>query len=156
MSREASPQGNRPTPWTAADAQLFVVLGGSGLLVTAFGWFLVSGRATYESQMDALGIGILGVVLAGFGTLFWIVAGRRAVAERVTWLLTARVEVRGSIRATGEASRPAIDHGLFVAGNESTFFHVAECGLARGRGWQPAHRNLHEQAGRLPCGVCIR
>lgn len=155
MSRVLFDDRDRSTPWTAADVQMLVVLGTSGVVVTALGWFLVSGRATYESQMDAIGLGVFGVVLAGFATLFWILSGRRAVAQRLQRLMSMRTELHGTVGLPAGAQKSGDDR-FFVAGHDSTFFHTADCGLALARGWQPAGREEHEMAGRTPCGVCIR
>ncbi len=33
-------------------------------------------------------------------------------------------------------------------------FHRPDCTLAVGRSWTASTRQVHEEAGRLPCGVC--
>lgn len=155
MIRGSADTWNRPAPWKTSDVHRCVALSAVGLITAAFGWFLVSGRATYDEQMDVIGIAMFGVTLSAVANAVWILQGRRAVGERTRVLLAERAAYFPDLGVPGAPVEVA-SHRSFVAGSDSRFFHAVDCELARGRGWMPGERQAHERAGRIPCGVCVR
>lgn len=154
MSRSFSGARGRSAPWTTGDVQRCVSLSALGLIVAAVGWFLVSGRATYDEQMDVMSVAIFGVILSAVGNGFWILQGRRAVGERTRVLLAERIAILGEVGPASVVRERS--QGFFVAGGDSRFFHTEDCALAVGRNWLPLERQVHESVGRGPCGVCVQ
>lgn len=155
MTQGIADEWDRPAPWTATDVQRWLSLSALGLVVVLVGWFLVSDKATYDEQMDVISVAVFGVILAAVGNGFWIMQGRRAVGERTRVLLAERTASLSAVMAQGAGpARPPDD--VYVAGSDSTLFHRPSCALAQGRNWTPVEHHVHESAGRVPCGVCVR
>ncbi|GAA0612171.1 hypothetical protein GCM10009547_12750 [Sporichthya brevicatena] len=116
-----------------------------GGVVWFVGWWEVSDRPTMESQISALNVAVLGMLVIGAGQALWFLRGRRAVHDRRRRLLGADAAPRQATIAVAEEDR--------FAGSER-FYHRLDCAMVDERNWSPSPRAAHERAGRTPCGVC--
>ncbi|GAA0631752.1 hypothetical protein GCM10009547_39500 [Sporichthya brevicatena] len=138
------------TPWTRVDVLRTAVLVAVGAVVWAVGWFGVSGEPALSDQIAPMNVAVLGVILVGAGYASWFLAGRRAVGARRRVVLALVPDV---------ASAPAPDvraddvrHDGFLGSGR--LFHRSGCAMTADRAWVAEPRSVHEQAGRVPCGVC--
>ena len=131
-------------PWTAHDRRLLAVRLGAGGAAVTVAWFLAAGKAEPDDQIPFAALSVLGALVGMHGVFAWVTRGRRLVGERARFLLgvapAADVDV-----ASAET---------LVAGPQHTWFHRADCMLAKSRGWPSADRAIHEKAGRQPCRAC--
>jgi hypothetical protein len=171
--RRPTPEGAGSTPgtatvrrlWSAEDLIRLVLAVGTGGIVLVVSWYVCSGDASFNLQFGPLDVAVAGLVVAGLGNVMWLLRGRRAVGERRRALLPDPViaAVIGSVgetrrRLTGsgvdEIRSAGVEQELLVAGEGLVRFHRSGCALAAGRTWTISTRQEHEDAGRLPCGVC--
>jgi hypothetical protein len=138
--------------WQAGDVVLLY-----SLQILGFGLLVASAWATTVSddvstRVAWVNLGVVGLLVSGTGTAFWLMAGRRAVGTRRAWLL-----VVSDVDAAPEyAPRPAdraTPAGL-VAVADGTRYHRADCALVAGKAVVEQARTRHTRAGRQPCGVC--
>lgn len=134
------------SPWTRSDAVATAAVMAIGSIVWFVGWWEVSDRATMESQLSALNIAVLGMLVIGAGQTLWFLRGRRAVHDRRRLLLGV------DVRTSSTTAVAPVDEDRF-AGSER-FYHRVDCAMADERNWTPSPRAVHERAGRTPCGVC--
>lgn len=117
-----------------------------GGVIWFVGWWEVSDRARMESQLSALNVAVLGMLVIGAAQALWFLRGRRAVHDRRRLLL-------GVDAAPQRAALAVADDDRF-AGTER-LYHRLDCAMADARNWTPSPRAAHERAGRTPCGVCL-
>ncbi|HSZ36066.1 MAG TPA: hypothetical protein VK773_03160 [Acidimicrobiales bacterium] len=158
-SRRATPA--RPLLWGAEDLLRWAITTGLGGIVIAVGWYIAAGEATFGQQIGPLDAALAGLLLSGIGNLAWLLHGRRALGERRRLLLpeladaTTGVDTRAGVVSPLSTPTEQASVDVFVAGEGMERFHRPECALASGRsGWMTTTRRGHEDAGRLPCGVC--
>jgi hypothetical protein len=137
------------SPWTSDDLLRWGVTLILGATVSALGWFFAAGHGRVADQTVPASAGIAGLVIAGYGHAAWILRGRRAVGARTKHFLG---DPPGAIEAGTKLSRWQCE--LLVAGPGLRRYHRADCPLAAGAGWPSAHREEHEAAGKVACGVC--
>lgn len=134
------------SPWTRVDVLLTASLIAIGGLVWIIGWYRVSGRTAMDEQVRPFDLAVFGAVVFGAGQVRWFIGGRRAVDARRRVLIGSDAVLAPTVGA------PMTQRDELL-GSER-FFHRLDCSLALGRAWAPASRSAHEQAGRVPCGVC--
>jgi hypothetical protein len=145
--------------WGAEDLIRWVLGVGAGGIVIVVAWYVCSGDATLNRQIGPLDAAVAGLVFAGLGNVMWLLRGRRALGERRRALLPDLVPRDGAIGHSadahvGGAGSAGVEGDLLVGGEGMMRFHRPDCPLAVGRSWAVVTRQLHEEAGRLPCGVC--
>ncbi len=146
-------------PWSAEDLIRWVLGLGAGGIVIVVSWYVCSGDATFSRQIGPVDAAVGGLVLAGLGNVMWLLRGRRALGERRRALLPDIADFIEATERSAEAEVPAAgsaasEGDLFVGGEGMVRFHRPDCILAVGRSWAVSTRQVHEEAGRLPCGVC--
>jgi hypothetical protein len=134
-----------PSPWTRVDVLLTALLIAIGGVVWIIGWYRVSGRTAMDEQVAPFDLAVFGAVVFGAGQVRWFIGGRRAVDARRRVLLGSDAVLAVAV--------PVVPREELLSGSER-FFHRLDCSLALDRAWAPASRSAHEQAGRVPCGVC--
>jgi hypothetical protein len=126
------------------------------LIMVGVAFLLASAVATtatedLSARVAWINLGVVGLLVAGAGNTFWLLAGRRAVGERRAMLLADGGPRPGELGADGEAEAATT---RLVALRGATRFHRPDCPLVSGKTVTTAARARHEQAGRRPCGVC--
>jgi hypothetical protein len=152
----------RPLLWGAEDLLRWAITTGLGGIVIAVAWYIAAGEATFAQQVGPLDAALAGLLLSGLGNLVWLLHGRRALGERRRLLLPDVADATASRAAPVVVVGPPLTAAgavtvddVFLAGEGMERFHRPGCALAAGRtGWTTATRQEHEEAGRLPCGVC--
>ena len=143
----------RPPPlWLAGDVVLLYALSVLGAaLVLASAW-ATTAADDVSTRIAWINLGVAGLLVAGTGNAFWLMAGRRAVGERRARLLAVpQVDTEVSVALPSADTEP--DSGLAaVAGGGR--FHRKHCALVVGKAVTVGARSRHERAGRRPCGVC--
>jgi hypothetical protein len=144
----------RPPPplWLPGDVVLLYALSLLGAaLVLASAW-ATTAADDVSTRIAWINLGVAGLIVAGTGNAFWLMAGRRAVGQRRARLLTVpRVDTAVSVAPPREDTEP--DRGLAaVAGGRR--FHRKDCALVADKAVTVGARSRHERAGRRPCGVC--
>ncbi len=153
--------------WSAEDLLRWALATGVGGIVIAVSWYVCAGDASFYRQVGPLDAAVAGAVVSGLGNAMWLLRGRRRLGERRRALLGDPVlaldaGAAGVVRRVSssnlERAAPVGPAGaeaeIFVAGDGLLRFHRSDCDLAAGRSWGSATREQHEDAGRLPCGVC--
>lgn len=137
-------------PWTPLAVLLWAAMSLLAGVLIFICWFYASGKTQYNDQKPALNLAVLGAIVATAGGAFVCLAGRRAVGLRRQALL-ADIPV-----ALLSRSVAPLDIALLtlVGGAGLNRYHRSDCDLSTGRNWAPADREVHEQEGRTPCGVC--
>ena len=140
----------RPPLWVPGDV---VLLYGLNILCVAL--LLGSAWATtaaedLSARVAWVNLGVLGLLVAGVGNTFWLLAGRRAVGRRRTRLLAAPDP--DVVAAPTDAHQPAPVQ--LVALGAASRFHRDGCALVVGKPVVVASRARHERAGLRACGVC--
>ncbi len=155
----------RGTLWSAEDLLRWALATGVGGIVIAVSWYVCAGDASFTRQIGPLDAAVAGAVVSGLGNAMWLLRGRRVLGERRRALLADPVvavdaaagdAVRkvSTSASPGPATSAISEPDVFVAGEGLLRFHSPDCILAAGRAWTSATREHHEDAGRLPCGVC--
>jgi hypothetical protein len=145
--------------WSAEDLIRWVLGASAGGIVIVVSWYVCSGDAAFDRQIGPLDAAMAGLVFAGLGNVMWLLRGRRALGERRQVLLPDLPAVgaateRPADAEVGAAGSAEPEGDLFVGGEGMMRFHRPDCPLAVGRSWAVATRQVHEEAGRLRCGVC--
>jgi hypothetical protein len=136
-------------PWRLGDVLgLYITLSIGGILLLV-AWWGASSTPRFSSQIAWVNVGVVGLIVAGFGGAVWLLTGRRAVGERV-----ARVIPGESLSPTfgTQASNGGV---RLVAGRRMTRYHRPDCQLVAGKNVGEASLADHRAAGRRPCGVCL-
>ena len=103
-------------------------------------------EATVAHQEVWMTLAVLGVVLSGAGNGWMLMLARRSVARRRRRLLGSEPPAPPAVAT----ERPDV----FVAAQNMTLYHRANCLLAVGKGGATASRTAHGRAGRRPCDWC--
>jgi hypothetical protein len=160
--------------WGPDDLLRWGITVGVGALVVAVAWYICAGDVSFSQQIGPTDVAVLGLLLAGLGNVRWLLRGRRALGERRCSLLpdvpVAEESLAEPVLAASVVDPPDIDptvtdpYGTEVAVTDSALYlggagmeryHQSDCFLATGRpDFVALTRGEHEQAGRLPCGVC--
>jgi hypothetical protein len=122
-----------------------------GAAVLVLGWRSVASESVYAEQVPGINMAAGGVLVAGAGSILWLLAGRRAVRLR---RLTVLADLRSMPRPESHGMVHASTSQALVAGEGLRRFHRSDCTMAQGRHWSAASRLDHELAGRVACGVC--
>ena len=137
--------------WTGGDVVQLVVLSVISVGFMAVSWYLSGDGQPLDRQMHRIDLAVVGLLIGMVGGGLFLLRGLRAVAAR-----------KATIKALAHrrlAARPAVADtagGDLVAGPGMTRYHRAGCSLVTGKTFTAASRAAHEQAGRRPCGVCLR
>jgi hypothetical protein len=116
------------------------------------GWYEAAGRVRVEDQLSWTVLSVGGVTAVALATVTLVLAARGRVEERLRSVLAAVEEddYPASWTVTVEGT------GSLVAAEGMARYHLASCRLARGKPVRGMDRLAHEEAGRRPCGVCLR
>lgn len=146
MTAPAAPPARHRDPW--GQTTITVSLGIQLLTFGVLGWAFVQARyeATVPDQEPWAVLAVLAAVLSGAANGWWLLTGRRALAQR-------RQRLFGRGRGAPVGPRIAEPDAL-VAAAEMTRYHRAGCTLAHGKAVLGAPRSSHEAAGRRPCDWC--
>ena len=139
------------TAWTLGPALWLALVNGGGMLLILVAWWGSSGSVRLPNQVAWLNVGVLGVVTAGAGNVTWLLAGRRAIAER-RGAMQARIAALAPAVAAPDVAAAADERLVSRAG--MTRYHRKECPLVAGKTVAGATLARHHKAGRHPCGVC--
>lgn len=146
-------RAGRPILWTQGQ---FLGLLASFLvaLVALIGsWYGASGQATLRQQLPYLAVATCGIAVLLAGSGVWFLQGRRAVGECRRFWVQANMDRDRTDPRRGRVSTERVEGGL-VGGEGMTFYHRADCPLARDRSWPPRSLQQHLDAARRPCAVC--
>jgi len=163
MRRPVSLELPRPRtgPWTLAQFGRLMTLWLIALVLLVVAW------AGSRTDADPTGGGLwillalLGGMIAGGGSTFWLVAGLRAVRAReqrfvasVAGILPGLEDRFGAVAAPVQAGERALDETAvldIVRVDQGTLYHRADCLLVAGK------RTIavdHVDPSLAPCGVC--
>jgi hypothetical protein len=140
--------------WARRDVVQLVVLLAISVGLMAVGWYLSGDGQPLDRQMHRLDLAVAGLLISMVGGGLFLLRGLRAVAARkaaVKALTRRRLAARAALTPAGASAA-----GELVAGPGMTRYHEAGCPLVTGKTFAAASRADHEQAGRRPCGVCLR
>jgi hypothetical protein len=121
-----------------------------GWLAMVVGWYQAAGRLRVEDQVAWAVLSVAGTTAVGLVTVLLVLAGRRAVEQRLRGVLDAVAEDRKSAAPTVASDTAAV----LVAADGMARYHRPSCRLTHGKPVRPSERVAHEAAGRQPCGVC--
>lgn len=136
--------------WRRSNRLVAGVLLVAGFAIVMAGYFGTSGTRDLDHQVVWLNVGAAGLLVAGFGVVSFLAAGRRAVGRRRLTLFGDAPAQPSAAAVVDLASAESL-----VAAPTMTRYHRAGCSFTDGKGTVPASRAAHEQAGRRPCGVCL-
>jgi hypothetical protein len=123
------------------------------VVVLAVAWSKASSEPLARAHEPWLNLGIGAVLVSGAVNGVFLMAARRAVADRRAELYrTACLTVPPPTRLgpmVGPQRSPE-----FAAGPAMTRYHHPTCALAAGKTVRLVPRCEHEAAGRRPCGIC--
>ena len=138
-------------PWRLADMLLLYVFTAIGFTILLVAWWGVSGTARLSHQVPWVSLAGAGVIVLGTGNSFWLLIGRRAVADRRRQLLTAfeaAAPLPEGAQPNGSGPQPVWSAGM-------QHYHRASCQLVQGKATSSDSLAAHRGAGRRPCGMCL-
>ena len=122
--------------------------------VLVFAWWKASSQPLAREHEPWLNLGIGAVLVSGAVNGLFLMAARRAVAERRTLLYRTACRTLPLPTARPGAVVGPQRAAEFVAGPAMTRYHRPTCALAAGKAVRLERRRAHEAAGRRPCGIC--
>ena len=138
-------------PWSRGHFVRLAVIVGLGGVACGLAWNGASTRFRLEDQTPWIVLGVAGFLVAAIAQVLFLRQGRRAVA-------VYGAQVQGSVAALiqDRIATPAQLGSVtgLVAAEGMAHFHRPECPIVAGRRWLPESRQVHETAGRTPCGIC--
>jgi hypothetical protein len=142
-----------PEPWARRDLALpglFILL---GVIVLVVGWFGISDAVALNRQMRWLAVGIIGLIVGGFGMVLWLLAGLTKVT-RLRRAVVAEADRRVTLATRSTGSAAAAPAGFAtVAGMRR--FHRTDCLMLTGKAAELGEPTDFAAAGLAPCGVCL-
>ena len=123
-----------------------------GWVAMVVGWYEAAGRVRVEDQLSWTVLSVGGVSAVALATVTLVLAARGRVEERLRFVLASMEE--DDYPASWTVTVEGI--GTLVAAEGMARYHLASCRLARGKPVRGMDRLAHEEAGRRPCGVCLR
>ena len=146
----------RQSPWSSEDVIRWVGLWAIGVIMLVIGWYLASGRSTFQSQLVPADIAIGGAILVCLANVLWLLNGRQAVGRRMQYLLGSVAEVVNVDLSTSSSSTSTADGIVrLVAGPGLHHFHRENCVMASGRDWPAFHAGDDGAIDRVPCSLCL-
>ena len=143
---------NPPAPMLPVRGVRFCLgLGAVGWLLMAVGWYQAAGRLRVEDQVSWAVLSVAGTTTVALVTVLLVLAGRRAVEQRLRAVLTLVADEQRPPPAGGLPVETAL-----VAADGMSRYHAPSCRLTRGKPVRRLDRAGHESAGRRPCGACLR
>lgn len=146
--------GRPAEPWVPNDLVRLVALNMVGLSLLLAAYVQVSGTASLSWQIGWTSLGIVGLVIGGFGNTLWLLAGRRAVGARQRRLVPDRPIHTAAAASQCNNCKGQREADSLVAGLKMTRYHRPDCVLVRGKDVQARSRADHERASCRPCQVC--
>ncbi|HVU73430.1 MAG TPA: hypothetical protein VHE83_10765 [Mycobacteriales bacterium] len=126
-------------------------------MLVLVGYLVASGTTREADQLIGVDIGFGALLVSGGTGVAWLTAGHRCLRARQRRVL-AKVGVLDALKAVGATASDPVVATLaaerLVAVRDATYFHRHSCDLARDKVVVSASRREHEQAGRVPCGIC--
>ena len=144
--------GVAPTPWTARQRLLLVMLQALGAIGLLVGYAGTSGTLRVSRQVVWVNVAGAALVVSGAGVVLFLTAGRRAIGRRRLGLFG---DVLEDLVPAGPVpgSRSAAE---LVSAATMTRYHSSDCSFVAGKqGLASASAAEHENSGRRPCGVCL-
>ena len=129
---------------------LALLAGAAGVAAMLLGWIEVSATAHVDRQVQWSTLSLIGAVLVCAGAGLTATSGERVFLLHLHRLAAAGVEDAGPAGAIAAAGRT----DQLVATATMSRYHRAGCPLAAGKPVVADSRNVHQRAGRKPCGVC--
>ncbi|MDQ2651155.1 MAG: hypothetical protein M3Z03_16575 [Actinomycetota bacterium] len=152
MTERSSPRAL--PPWRLSEMLVLYGFTVASVVVMLVGWWGVSGTARLSHQVPWICVAVGGLILLGTGNSFWLLIGRRAVADRRRELLAAFAPFAAD---TGTATEVHLRNGAApkpVAATGMGHYHRPTCQLVQGKATRAATVAAHAKAGRRPCGMC--
>jgi hypothetical protein len=125
----------------------------AGFVMCAIAWYLASGEAVFNHQYGPGNLAVTGLIVANAAHLFWIAAGRAALADRRKSLFVVPPAIETEVTGGGIEAAVATSDDV-VAGEGVRYYHRSDCPMAADRDWQPTGRDEQESLGLLPCRIC--
>jgi hypothetical protein len=143
--------GVAPSPWSAKQRLVLVVLLALGVIGLVAGYAGTSGTLRVSRQVVWLNLAGAALLVSGSAVVLFLTAGRREIGRRRLGLFGDVVE-DGAPGAAVAGTGSAVE---LVAAGTMTRYHRADCPFVEGKAVIAATAAGHEQAGRRPCGVCL-
>jgi len=147
---DARAVGVAPSPWSARQRLVLVVLLALGAIGLIAGYTGTSGTLQVSDQVVWLNVAGAALLVSGAGIILFLTAGRREIGRRRLGLFGDVVDEVAPAGLTDARSA-----GDLVAAATMTRYHRADCSFVEGKTVVAAPATGHEQAGRRPCGVCL-
>jgi hypothetical protein len=142
-----------PYLWSQQLAIAWAAVTVAGFVMCAVAWYLASGEAVFNHQYGPANLAVAGLIVANAAHLFWIAAGRTALADRRRSLLPVPPGVEMEVTHEGVEAAVATSDEL-VAGEGVRYYHRSDCPMAADRDWPQTSRDEQEDLGILPCRIC--
>jgi hypothetical protein len=144
-------------PWRITDLMRLYTANGVGVVLLTVGWFGASGTVRGTRQVEWAALALLGIIVAGTANGMWVMAGRRAVAERRAAAVTGVVRLVEALHVDGRAGTYE-DHAVgprlqLVGLPGSELVHRSGCQLVEGKA-DVIPLEGAAVTGRRQCGVC--
>lgn len=142
-----------PEPWIRRDVVGVAIVLAIAVIGLVLGWLGVSDSVDLNEQTRWLGFGIGALMVGGFGMVFWLLLGLRAVA-----VLRREVMTEVNRRHPEPAKRKTTDvtdrQGYGVASGMKRY-HAPGCQMLDGKAVTFADEATHTSAGLTPCPICV-
>lgn len=135
------------SPWSPADGLRWALVGLVGTLLAFVAWTQARGDDLLSDQIVWMSVAVIGLVVAAYGNVSWLLRARHAVISRRERLLPLDVP---STRVG-----PSLCDDVLVAGPGLRRYHRASCQLAVGKGWPNLDEARVDTTVLEPCGVCL-
>lgn len=136
-------------PWTRRDGVAISVTNAVAAVVLLAGAGALGADSSTSTAITWLNVGVIAVVAAAVGDLWWIAAGRRELLDR-------RRAICADLRPIDAGDVSGVPHAAWVHVEGMTRAHRADCILVAGKGTQPVDSTTARH-GFLPlrrCEVC--
>lgn len=138
-------------PWQGGQLRQFFLFQVVALTLLLIGWFGAAGQVHFADQILFVNLGGAGLILAGLANLVWLLAGRRAVFERLVTLERRGLSSGGLDQRVGSNLAEADTRQVIVADAPTvTRIHIPSCPLIVGKPVTEVEDGGHF----VPCEVC--
>ncbi|MGZ4624501.1 MAG: hypothetical protein ACXVX8_18295 [Blastococcus sp.] len=153
--REAAAEPSREAAliWSLESLVRYAVTAAAASVVVVGAWFNVSGKNDWNTQVAAVNVAVIAVIVSNAAGIGLLVNGRRRIGLRREALLgdPGLPAEEATVVVELPAQRGPV---TLVGGAGLLHFHRSDCAMAQGRDWPAATASEHARAGRSACGVC--